>query len=222
MFEQGYPGRCRRWFAGVDAEAWPDRSTEPKDLDFLVYDKVLWDRDRQGEALVRPMLDGLGRRGLRYEVVRYGGYDHEVYRSLLGRARALLFLCDHETQGIAYQEAMASGLPVLAWDPGFWADPQWKDCYVTPPPASSVPFFSPSCGERFAELAAFEPALDRFLSRLQVYRPRDYVLDNLSPRRSGELYAEAYFALHPSRGRDGARLRSAAPDRPSRARAAYA
>lgn len=211
MFEQVYPGRCVRWFAGLDAEAWPDRSDEPKDLDFLVYDKVLWDRERQADALTRPILDELEARHQAFELIRYGNYDHEVYRSLLGRARALLFLCDHETQGIAYQEAMASGLPVLAWDPGFWADPQWRKCYDAPPPASSTPFFSEACGERFKALRDFPAALDRFSDRLNTYRPRQYVLDNLGLRRSGELYAAAYFGI-----------RSDARAQPSRARAAFA
>jgi len=195
MFDEVYRGRCVRWFAGIDADAWPDRSDEPKDLDFLVYEKVLWDKERQSAALVQPILAELGRRGLAFETIRYGDYDHEVYRALLGRARALLFICDHETQGIAYQEAMASGLPVLAWNPGFWADPQWKLHYASPPPASSVPFFSDECGETFADLDELPAALDRFRARLDTYRPRRFVLDNLSLERSGAVYADAYFRL---------------------------
>jgi glycosyltransferase involved in cell wall biosynthesis len=137
----------------------------------------------------------LDARGLTYRTIRYRHHDHATFRALLGRARALLFLCENETQGIAYQEAMASGAPVLAWDRGYWADPQWREHLDAPPWASSVPFFSQACGERFVGAADFSDQLDLFLARRDAYRPRDYVTDNLGLARSGELYADAYFAL---------------------------
>ena len=36
----------------------------------------------------------------------------------------MIFLVEHETQGIAYQEAMACDVPILAWDQGNWLDPK--------------------------------------------------------------------------------------------------
>jgi hypothetical protein len=194
MFEQVYPGRCVTWFAGIDTEAWPDLSTGPKDLDFLVYDKVRWDWRHYEATLTTPIREALDRRGLSHETVRYREYDHETFRRQLKRARGLLFVCENETQGIAYQEAMASNLPVLAWDRGYWADPQWRDHFETPPPASSVPFFSDACGERFVGMEDFGARLDDFLARRDAYRPRDYVVRDLSFARSAELYAAAYFA----------------------------
>jgi hypothetical protein len=62
-------------------------------------------------------------------------------------------------------------------------------------PASSVPFFSAECGERFTDLAGFETALSRFLERLPSMQPRHYVIENLSMERSAEIYAQAYFGL---------------------------
>ncbi len=195
LFETGYPGRCMTWFAGIDTDAWPDLSGAPKDLDFIVYDKVLWEHDRYQAELIDPLLRELSARGLTHETIRYRFYDHETYRSLLARAKGLLFLCETETQGIAYQEAMASNVPVLAWDRGYWADPQWKDHFATAPWASSVPFFSKACGERFTGLDDFGDRLDTFLAARDTYRPRDYVTENLSLVRSGEIYARAYFGL---------------------------
>ena len=126
-------------------------------------------------------------------MIRYRFHDHETFKSLLARARGLLFLCENETQGIAYQEAMASNVPVLAWDRGYWADPQWKPYMETAPWASSVPFFSEACGERFTGMDDFGAKLDRFIERRELYRPRAYVTHNLNIAHSGELYAKAYF-----------------------------
>jgi hypothetical protein len=195
LFETGYPGRCVTWFAGIDTDAWSDLSGEPKDLDFLVYDKVRWEHDRYQGELIDPVIAALNARGLSHETIRYKFHDHETFRSLLGRAKGLLFLCENETQGIAYQEALASGVPILAWDRGWWADPQWRDHFETPPWASSVPFFSKACGERFVGMDDFGAQLDAFMAARDSYRPRDYVTGTLSLVRSGEIYAKAYFGL---------------------------
>jgi len=195
MFHPHYGDACVRWHAGIDLDEWDDASSHPKDIDVLVYDKIRWDHDRLAIELLQPICDLLKGRGLRIETVRYKYHDHSTYRRLLQRSRAMVFLCEHETQGLAYQEAMALNIPILAWDNGYWLDPLWRKMSETMIPASSVPFFSEECGARFTDLAAFEPALTEFLERLPALRPRNYVLENLSMRRSAEIYAQQYFAM---------------------------
>ncbi len=195
MFRPVYGDVCFEWFAGIDAMAWPDRAGCPKTCDFLVYDKIRWDHDALEASLLDPILATLTARGLSHHVLRYGHYDHAVYKAQLKSARAMIFLCEHETQGLAYQEAMASGVPILAWDRGVWADPLWQRFMAAAPPASSVPFFSPECGERFVGWEDFEAKLDQFLSRRERYDPRSYVLEHLSPAKSARIYAEQYFSL---------------------------
>ena len=41
------------------------------------------------------------------------GSTVQSYRALLRRSKSMLFLCESETQGMAYQEALASNVPVL-------------------------------------------------------------------------------------------------------------
>ena len=181
--------------SGIDLNEWPDRAREPKIYDFLVYNKIRWDHDELEKTLLTPILQTLNAKGLTYHLVRYKMHDHATYKELLGSARSMLFLCEHETQGLAYQEAMASGLPVLAWDNGFWADPLWKKFMPSAPPASSAPFFSPACGDKFRNISEFENILDLFMSRRSTYKPRDYVAKNLNMQTSANLYAEQYFGL---------------------------
>ena len=126
-------------------------------------------------------------------MLRYGKYTLGTYKGLLARSRAMLFLCEHETQGMANQEALASNVPVLAWDQGFWLDPNRSKWEPNAIPASSVPYFSEACGERFSGLDDFAPALDRFLERLPTYAPRAWVSSHLSPAKSAELYLRAYY-----------------------------
>jgi succinoglycan biosynthesis protein ExoO len=195
MFRPVYGERCFSWFAGLDLDEWPDLSGRQKIYDFLVYDKIYRDYEAREKNLIAPLLHLLDEKGLTYRRIRYKMYDHATYRELLAGARGMLFLCEHETQGLAYQEAMASGVPVLAWNPGLWADPIWKKFASEPPPASSVPFFSAACGETFRNLTQFEDALARFMSRRSSYRPRDYVARNLNMETSAKLYADAYFGV---------------------------
>jgi glycosyltransferase involved in cell wall biosynthesis len=195
MFYPIYGDACVRWYAGIDTDEWVDASSYAKDIDFLVYDKIRWNRETLAIELLQPILDTLARRGLRTRVIRYKYHDHNTYRRLLERSRAMIFICEHETQGLAYQEALAANVPVLAWDNGYWLDPLWKRVSSTMIPASSVPFFSAECGDRFADLSKFEQALDRFLDRIPLYRPRKYVLENLSCRQSAAIYSRAYLSL---------------------------
>jgi hypothetical protein len=195
MFRPIYGDACLRWFAGIDTDVWPDTSSHTKDIDFLVYDKIRWDHERLATQLLQPILDVLTRRGFRTHVIRYKYYDHKSYRRLLERARAMIFLCEHETQGLAYQEALACNIPVLAWNNGYWSDPLWRKVSTMMIPASSVPFFSAECGDRFVDFAGFETALGRFLNRMPSFQPRQYVLENLSMQQSSEIYSKAYFSL---------------------------
>jgi glycosyltransferase involved in cell wall biosynthesis len=195
VYKPVYGDACFTWFAGIDLDAWPDLSGHPKSFDFLVYDKIRWDHDALKKAMIDPIVATLKQKGLTFRLLRYAMHDHDTYRTALAEARGLLFLCEHETQGLAYQEAMASNVPVFAWDNGFWADPLWKRFGEAPPPASSVPFFSPACGETFRDMTQFDAALDRFMAKRESYAPRGYVRTHLSLERSAGLYADQYFGL---------------------------
>src|SRR5690606_36957884 len=131
------------WYGALELKHWPDQSRAPKQFAFLVYRKIRWDIERQETELMAPIFSDLERRGLTWTELRYNQHDHRDYRHALAASRALLFVCEHETQGLAYQEAMASGLPVLAWDPGTWQDPLQKSLGLPCPiRTSSVPHFA--------------------------------------------------------------------------------
>jgi len=62
-------------------------------------------------------------------------------------------------------------------------------------PASSVPFFSEERGESFRDVAEFETALSTFLSRLEHFKPRKYVVENRSMKESAEIYGNLYLGI---------------------------
>ncbi len=195
LFGSVYGDRVKVWFAGIDTERWAPDPLVERTLDVVLYVKLHWDEADREADLVRPILAELEARGLRYEKLGYGAYTPDSYRALLNRAKAMIFLSEHETQGIAYQQALSMDVPVLAWDQGTWLDPVGTQ-YPMPDNlvVSSVPYFSEACGVRFSGADEFVSALDTFQERQRSdsFAPRNYVVEHLSFARSASCYAALY------------------------------
>lgn len=189
VYKPYFGDRCGIWPVGVDTDAWAP-SIARKDLDFLLYDKVQWDREHNEPRLIQPIREALRYRGLRFAEIRYGNYDESGFRELLSRSKAMIFLSESESQGLAYQECLSSGVPLLAWDQGYWLDPsrfQWGNPHVQ---ATSVPYFDPRCGDKFRSIEEFDASLDRFLERLRSgqFDPRAYILETLTLERCSQRF----------------------------------
>src|SRR5205823_11483062 len=136
-------------------------------VDVLLYDKVRWKHDEYERTLLDPIRKELEHRGLHFREIRYSYYREEEFHKLLSEARAMIFLCEHETQGIAYQQALSAGVPILAWDrSGYWRDPAFFPDRVKFAPVSSVPYWDERCGLKFGDVSEFGFKLDEFLDRL--------------------------------------------------------
>ncbi|MEQ1790407.1 MAG: hypothetical protein ABL857_08180 [Rickettsiales bacterium] len=182
------------WFAGIDTKNWPDFSNEPKDCDYIVYDKIRWHRAEQVPAVLDRITKHLDVTGRSYKVLRYGNHHHSEFLKALKHSKALIFVCEHETQGLAYQEALSTNVPVLAWDEGKMIDPTLQQYVTSDVHVSSVPYFSQECGKTF-KIADFEKVCDAFWQELPQFKPRKYVENNLSLELSAKQYLEAYARI---------------------------
>lgn len=191
MWEPHYGNTVVAWPVGIDTESWkPDSETE-KTFDFLLYDKVLWEHQNYEHTLLEPIRHELHHRRFRYSELRYGYYHEEAFRELLRKCRAMIFLCEHETQGIAYQQSLACGVPILAWDRGgYWQDPEFYPHQVKFGPVTSVPYWDERCGRKFVDAADFPEGLDHFWECRTQYSPREYVLQNLTLEICARQYLE--------------------------------
>jgi glycosyltransferase involved in cell wall biosynthesis len=159
---------------------------------------VRWENDRYEAELLEPIRKELSRRRLRAAEIRYGGYREAEFQDLLGRVKAMVFICEHETQGLAYQEALSMGIPILAWDRGGdWRDPAYYPDRVRYGPVSSVPYWDARCGEKFGGVEEFRAALQVFWDRLTqgVYDPRSYILENLGLEKCASEYLRHWDAV---------------------------
>ena len=179
------------WPVGIDTERWLPTSPEHKDIDVLLYDKVRWKHDEFEASLIGPIRSMLRQRGLSFLELRYGSYRETDFHIALGRCRSMIFLCEHETQGIAYQQALSCDVPILAWDRGgYWQDPAYFPGKVTFQPVTSVPYWDERCGGKFKDGAAFPEAWTSFWEDVQAYRfrPRDYISENLTLEKCARNY----------------------------------
>jgi hypothetical protein len=105
----------------------------------------------------------------------------------------MIFLCEYETQGIAYRQALSAEIPILAWDRGgYWPDPDYYPYRVKFKPVSSVPYWDDRCGLKFESAAEFPKRLSEFLGKLYAngFHPRAYILENLTLEHCASRYLE--------------------------------
>ncbi len=190
--------KVEKWPVGIDTDLWRPDLSEKKDYDFLIYEKVLWEHDRFEKELIEPIRSELRRQKLTFSEIRYGHYKEEDFFFLLKRCKAMVFLCEHETQGIAYQQALSMNIPILAWDRGgFWQDPSYYPRKVLYKPVSSVPYWDAKCGIKFKSTKEFGKKLRYFIqkSKNREFKPRKYVLQNLNLKKCAHRYLEHYSEL---------------------------
>lgn len=193
MFGEYYPEyKLAVWPVGIDVEEWrPKRKQSRKGEKILLYDKVRWEHDRYEEVLISPIRRCLDEQGIEIHTLRYGHYYPEDLKKALKECRAVVFLCEHETQGLAYQQMLASGVPIFAWDRGgFWQDPNYFPDRIRYGPVSSVPYWDERCGMKFQGSEDFEEKFDRFWSfvRKGRFSPREYVVENLTLEKCAREY----------------------------------
>ena len=154
------------WPVGIEEF---DNVREPS-YDCLIYFK------RRDESELSAVKKFLVDRGLSYRMVEYGGYDEVGFRNLINQAKFCFLINGTESQGIAVQEIMSMGVPIIAWDIKEWLDQ--GEAYRVP--ATSVPFWDERCGEKFYSIDKLGETFDNFYARINDYNPKAYVKENLS------------------------------------------
>ena len=199
MWEPYWGEQVIAWPVGIDTDKW-NISDRGKDIDILLYDKVRWKHEKYEIELIEPIKRLLQKKQLKTETIRYGFYKEENFQALLERSKAMIFLCEHETQGIAYQQALSCGVPILAWDRGgFWQDPSHYPHKVKFAPVTSVPYWDERCGTTFISCDEFPEKLEEFWDKLQrqEFAPRDYVIENLTLMKCARQYVEILKEVNP-------------------------
>jgi hypothetical protein len=105
-------------------------------------------------------------------------YKEEDYLNYLKNAKYGIWLDAHESQGFALQEALSCNVPLFVWNVKSM-NQEYRSNYQDFP-ATTIPYWDKRCGEFFHSSEEIESMFELFLSKLETYQPRKFILENVS------------------------------------------
>ena len=172
--------KIRNWPVGVEEFD----NVREVNYDCLIYFKR---RDQSELEVVKKFLVS---KGLSYRMVEYGGYSEDGFKQLVNSAKFCFLINGTESQGIAVQEIMSMGVPIIAWDIKEWLDQ--GEAYRVP--ATSIPYWDERCGEVFFNKDELDETFSKFYATINEYDPKSFIKDNLSFGKTVEQLMEIFNA----------------------------
>ena len=131
----------------------------------------------------------LDKENINYKIFDYiKKYKEEDYIECLKNAKYGIWIGRHESQGFALEEALSYNIPLLVWEVRFMSQ-EFRSNYPNIY-GSVIPYWDKRCGEYFYEENQFKESYDKFINNLEIYRPREYILENLSPKKCAENFLD--------------------------------
>ena len=154
---------------------WPVGIEEFNNTREINYDCLIYFK-RRDQSELDAVKKFLVSNGLSYRMVEYGTYGEDGFKQLVNSAKFCFLINGTESQGIAVQEIMSMGVPIIAWDIKEWLDQ--GEAYRVP--ATSIPYWDERCGEVFFNIDDLEVTFSKFYATLDQYDPKAFIKDNLS------------------------------------------
>jgi len=105
-------------------------------------------------------------------------YSEEEFINYLKESKFGIWLSAHESQGFALEESLACNVPLLVWNVSS-LNQEFGSRYDNIP-ATSIPYWDNRCGEHFTNANELPNVFAKFITNLNNYKPREYILENLS------------------------------------------
>ena len=154
---------------------WPVGIEEFNNIREINYDCLIYFK-RRDQSELDAVKKFLVNNGLSYRMVEYGTYGEDGFKQLVNSAKFCFLINGTESQGIAVQEIMSMGVPIIAWDIKEWLDQ--GEAYRVP--ATSIPYWDERCGEVFFNIDDLDVTFSKFYATLDQYDPKAFIKDNLS------------------------------------------
>jgi len=168
---------------------WPVGIEEFNNIREPNYDCLIYFK-RRDQSELDAVKKFLVSNGLSYRMVEYGTYGEDGFKQLVNSAKFCFLINGTESQGIAVQEIMSMGVPIIAWDIKEWLDQ--GEAYRVP--ATSIPYWDERCGEVFFSKDELEETFSKFYATINEYDPKSFIRDNLSFSKTVEQLMEIFNA----------------------------
>ena len=121
----------------------------------------------------------LKNKNINYTIFSYRNrYNENDYINYLQKSKYGIWVDAHESQGFALQESLSCNVPLLVWNIKSMNQEYGQN--YDDIPATTIPYWDERCGEYFYKIEELEDKFNLFLSKIETYKPREYILDNLS------------------------------------------
>lgn len=182
------------WPMGIDTDSFKP-SKEKKDIVLIYFKQRFKEELEKVEAMLRS-------KNIDFRAIVYGNYIESDYQNLLSRSKYIIWVGRQESQGLALQEALASDVPILVWDVSYMGHSDPNSDFTPEESAykntTSAPYFDENCGLKIKKIEELPSAIDFMENNLRKFKPRDFILNNLSlDGRAREFlgFYEKYFGL---------------------------
>lgn len=157
----------------VDTEKFKPEKPIDERNDVIIYFKS---RKYQELDIIKNLLN---EKGFSYKIFNYNKrYDENIFINYLKNSKFGIWLGRHESQGFALEEILSFDIPLLVWD--VTSMNQEEGCNYSDYKATCIPYWDENCGEVFYKSEELSSTFELFISKINSYKPRDYILKNLS------------------------------------------
>lgn len=158
---------------GVDTDRFSETKSIAERTKVMLYYK-----NRNIDELI-TIVTFLNERNINYKLFSYkNGYSEDDFLSYLHETKYAIWVGCAESQGFALEETLSCNIPILVWN--VTSITQEINQNYPHHAATSIPYWSNECGEVFYDKEQFENTYNLFISKLYEYKPREYILKNLS------------------------------------------
>jgi hypothetical protein len=140
----------------------------------------------------------LAKKKIQYHKIIYGSYNENAYKNILNSAPYGIWIGRNESQGIAVQEALSCNVPLFVWNISKRGDEYPLSKTKEPVKhmfATSVPYWDKCCGELVYTFAEFAESFDTFISTLNTYYPRTFIINNLSLSKRATVFPTLFQTI---------------------------
>jgi hypothetical protein len=157
----------------VDTEKFSEINSIDKRTLIFIYFK------HRNPSDLKYIYDFLSDKNIKPIIISYDRkYSEELYLKVLQNSKYGIVIDAHESQGFAIEEALSTNVPLLVWNVKKMSE-EYGSTYPDIP-STTIPYWDNRCGEYFYDKNDFINVFEKFNNKLGQYKPREYILENLS------------------------------------------